>query len=169
MAVKTDKKSRSGAEQLYPALLFFVFLLCTVFTILIGSRVYENIRERDRLSFETDTALAYITNKVRQGDIADSIAVREENGQQFLVFTSVFDGIEYETLIYHMDGGLYELFALAENDLDVTAGQRIMDCDVMHFALEETSKDNSMLHITLGETRHVDLLLRSTQEGGLFK
>lgn len=166
MAVKTDKKSRSGAEQLYPALLFFVFLLCTVFTILIGSRVYENIRERDRLSFETDTALAYITNKVRQGDIADSIAVREENGQQFLVFTSVFDGIEYETLIYHMDGGLYELFALAENDLDVTAGQRIMDCDVMHFALEETSKDNSMLHITLGETRHVDLLLRSTQEGG---
>ena len=65
-----------------------------------------------------------------------------------------------------MDGGLYELFALAENDLDVTAGQRIMDCDVMHFALEETSKDNSMLHITLGETRHVDLLLRSTQEGG---
>lgn len=166
MAVKTDKKSRSGAEQLYPALLFFVFLLCTVFTILIGSRVYENIRERDRLSFETDTALAYITNKVRQGDIADSIAVREENGQQFLVFTSVFDGIEYETLIYHMDGGLYELFALAENDLDVTAGQRIMDCDVMHFALEETSKNNSMLHITLGETRHVDLLLRSTQEGG---
>ena len=166
MAVKTDKKSRSGAEQLYPALLFFVFLLCTVFTILIGSRVYENIRERDHLSFETDTALAYITNKVRQGDIADSIAVREENGQQFLVFTSVFDGIEYETLIYHMDGGLYELFALAENDLDVTAGQRIMDCDVMHFALEETSKNNSMLHITLGETRHVDLLLRSTQEGG---
>ena len=166
MAVKTDKKSRSGAEQLYPALLFFVFLLCTVFTILIGSRVYENIRERDRLSFATDTALAYIPNKVRQGDIADSIAVREENGQQFLVFTSVFDGIEYETLIYHMDGGLYELFALAENDLDVTAGQRIMDCDVMHFALEETSKDNSMLHITLGETRHVDLLLRSTQEGG---
>lgn len=166
MAVKTDKKSRSGAEQLYPALLFFVFLLCTVFTILIGSRVYENIRERDRLSFETDTALAYITNKVRQGDIADSIAVREENGQQFLVFTSVFDGIEYETLIYHMDGGLYELFALAENDLDVTAGQRIMDCDVMQFALEKTSDDNSMLHITLGETRHVDLLLRSTQEGG---
>ena len=166
MAVKTDKKSRSGAEQLYPALLFFVFLLCTVFTILIGSRVYENIRERDRLSFETDTALAYITNKVRQGDMADSISVREENGQQFLVFTSVFDGIEYETLIYHMDGGLYELFALAENDLDVTAGQRIMDCDVMHFALEETSKNNSMLHITLGETRHVDLLLRSTQEGG---
>ena len=166
MAVKTDKKSRSGAEQLYPALLFFVFLLCTVFTILIGSRVYENIRERDRLSFETDTALAYITNKVRQGDMADSITVREENGQQFLVFTSVFDGIEYETLIYHMDGGLYELFALAENDLEVTAGQRIMDCDVMHFALEETSKDNSMLHITLGETRHVDLLLRSTQEGG---
>lgn len=166
MAVKTDKKSRSGAEQLYPALLFFVFLLCTVFTILIGSRVYENIRERDRLSFETDTALAYITNKVRQGDIADSIAVREENGQQFLVFTSVFDGIEYETLIYHMDGGLYELFALADNDLDVTAGQRIMDCDVMQFALEKTSDDNSMLHITLGETRHVDLLLRSTQEGG---
>ena len=47
MTVKTDKKSRSGAEQLFPALLFFVFLLCTVFTILIGSRVYENYKGED--------------------------------------------------------------------------------------------------------------------------
>ncbi|MBQ6833615.1 MAG: DUF4860 domain-containing protein [Lachnospiraceae bacterium] len=165
MTVKTDKKSRSGAEQLFPALLFFVFLLCTVFTILIGSRVYENIRERDRLSFETDTALAYITNKVRQGDISDSVSIRESDGQQFLVFTSIFDDVAYETLIYHMDGGLYELFTLAENDLDPTAGQRIMDCDTMSFMLEETI-DGTMLHITLGESRHVNLLLRSTQEGG---
>lgn len=166
MTGKSDKKSRSGTEQLFPALLFFVFLLCTVFTILIGSRVYENIRERDRLSFETDTALAYITNKVRQSDISNSITVEEENGQQFLTFTSLFDGIEYETRIYHMNGGLYELFALAENDLDVTAGQKIMDCDEMTFSLEELSEGSSMLHITLGEKRHINILLRSTQEGG---
>ena len=71
MAVKRTNHSGNGAEQLFPALLFFVFLLCTIFTILIGSRVYENIRERDNLSFHTDTALAYISNKVRQGDIAE--------------------------------------------------------------------------------------------------
>jgi len=166
MTVKADKKSRSGTEQLFPALLFFVFLLCTVFTILIGSRVYENIRERDRLSFETDTALAYVTNKIRQNDMADSIAVRNENGQQFLVFTTYFDEIAYETRIYHMDGGLYELFALADNDLDATAGQRIMDCDTMSFTLKETSNRGTMLNISLGDSRHVSILLRSTQVGG---
>lgn len=169
MTAKTDKKSGSGAEQLFPALLFFVFLLCTVFTILIGSRVYENIRQRDRVSFETDTALAYITNKVRQSDQANRIAVREENGLQFLVLTSVFDDVEYETLIYHTDGGLYELFAMAEDNMDASAGQKIMDCESMSFSMEPASNGNTMLHITLGESRHVNLLLRSTQEGGTVK
>lgn len=166
MAAKTDNRSHGGAEQLFPALLFFVFLLCTIFTILIGSRVYENIRERDRLSFETDTALAYITNKVRQNDLADSIHVREQDGIQFLVLTSVFDDMKYETMIYQMDDGLYELFALAEDDLDATAGQRIMDCGSMSFSLEKTSGGYAQLNISLEDSRHVTLLLRSTQEGG---
>jgi len=166
MTAQTDKRAHHQTEQLFPLLLFLVFLLCTAFTILIGSRVYENIRERDRLSFETNTALAYITNKIRHGDLADSIHVREENGIQFLVFTSVYDDIKYETRIYQINGGLYELFVPADSSVDADMGQRLMDCGPLSFSIETTANRNSMLHITLDDSRHADLLLRSSQEGG---
>lgn len=166
MAVKTDKRSRQGAEQLFPALLFFVFLLCTIFTILIGSRVYENIRERDRASFRTDTALAYITNKVRQGDRADAVSVREENGCQILVLTSDYDGTVFETWIYQMDGALWELFSQKDSGLDVYAGQMIMECEPVSFAVEEKENGVSLLSISLTNTREAKLLLRSSREGG---
>lgn len=166
MAVKTDNRSRGGAEQLFPALLFFVFLLCTIFTILIGSRVYQNIRERDYTSFRTDTALAYITNKVRQSDRADAVSVREENGCQVLVLTSDYDGTAFETWIYQMDGALWELFSQKDSGLDVYAGQMIMECDPISFTIEETENGTSLLSVSIEKIRAAKLLLRSRRKGG---
>lgn len=165
MAVNTDKRPRGGTEQLFPALLFFVFLLCTVFTILIGSRVYENIRERDDASFRTDTALAYITNKVRQGDRADAVSVREDHGVPVLVLTSDYDGTVFETWIYQMDGVLWELFTQQDSGLDVYAGQMIMECDPISFTLEEKENGSSLLSISLENMREANLLLRSSRKG----
>lgn len=166
MAIKHAKKSHGGAEQLFPALLFFVFLLCTIFTILIGSRVYENIRERDNSSFHTDTALAYMTNKVRQCDRASAISVREEHGCQILVLESEYDGVLFETWIYQMDGALWELFTQKDSGLDLDAGQMIMECDPVSFSLEEKENGDFLLTITLKNTRKATLLLRSGRKGG---
>ena len=166
MAVKRTNHSDSGAEQLFPALLFFVFLLCTIFTILIGSRVYENIRERDNASFHTDTALAYMTNKVRQGDMADAVSIRENNGCQVLVLSSDYEGIVFETWIYQMDGALWELFTQEDSGVDVFSGQMIMDCEPLSFKLETNEKGNSLLTISLKSGREAKVSLRSTQKGG---
>lgn len=54
MTKRTPASGKTGF--LFSMLLFFVFLFCSVFTVLIGSRVYENIRERDNDSFYRDTA-----------------------------------------------------------------------------------------------------------------
>jgi len=165
MAVKRTNRSR-GAEQLFPALLFFVFLLCTVFTILIGSRVYENIRERDNRSFHTNTALAYMTNKVRQGDMAHAVSIREENGCQVLVLTSDYDGILFETWIYQMDGALWELFTQKDSGLDVFSGQMIMECEPVSFDLETNEYGNVVLTISLDDSHEAKISLRSVQKGG---
>ena len=166
MAVNRTNRSNSGTEQLFSALLFFVFLLCTIFTILIGSRVYENIRERDDRSFHTDTALAYITNKVRQGDMADAVSIRENNGCQVLVLTSDYDGILYETWIYQREGALWELFTQEDSGLDVDSGQMIMNCDPVSFTLETNEHGTALLTISLNGVREAKVLLRSTQKGG---
>ena len=166
MAVKRTDHSAKGAEQLFPALLFFVFLLCTIFTILIGSRVYENIRERDNISFHTDTALAYMTNKVRQGDLADAVSIREMDGCQVLVLTSDYDGILFETWVYQMDGALWELFTQQDSGVDIYSGQMIMDCDPISFSLEKNKHGNTLLTISLDGVREATVMLRSSQKGG---
>ena len=166
MAVKRTTQSRNGAEHLFPSLLFFVYLLCTIFTILIGSRVYENIRERDNVSFHTNTALAYMTNKVRQGDMADAVSIREDNGCQVLVLTSDYDGTLFETWIYQMDGALWELFTQKDSGVDIYSGQMIMECEPVSFSLEETEHGNTFLTIVLDGSQEAKICLRSTRKGG---
>lgn len=176
----TYRRPNGGVEQLFPALLFFVFLICTIFTILIGSRVYENIRRRDDATFHADTALAYLTNKVRQGDAAGSVSVREMEGCSVLVLTSHLEGEDYETWLYAYGGDgesadadgskrLMELFTMADSALELSAGQEIMDCEGLEFQLTETDGAERILSIALesgGETHRARLLLRSDERGG---
>ncbi len=168
MTAKAFKRPSKGAEQLFPALLFFVFLICTIFTILIGSRVYENIRSRDNASFETDTVLAYITNKVRQNDRADAIEVREVNGCSVLVMTSHYATADYETWIYESRGRLclMELFSRTDSGLSIDDGINIMNCGSLLFSIEETDSGERVLVISLGDDYIAKLLLRSGPEGG---
>ncbi len=168
MAAKHSTRSSQGAEQLFPALLFFVFLICTIFTILIGSRVYENIRARDNLSFETDTVLAYITNKVRQGDKNGAVSVHEEDGCSVLVLTSQYGGTDYETWIYAKDGQLKlrELFSRSDSGMGIDDGLDIIDCERLSFSISETDAGERILTISLGDTHTARLLLRSGLEGG---
>ena len=74
---------------LFTSLLFLVFILCALFTVLIGSRVYENITQRSNRNFTGTTALSYIANKVRQGDREDMAEVREIEGTPVLVLGQV--------------------------------------------------------------------------------
>ncbi len=159
-----SRRPSRGAEQLFPALLFFVFLICTIFTILIGSRVYENIRGRDNASFETDTALAYITNKVRQNDKQDAIEVRDINGCSVLVMLSRYGNTDYETWIYESGGQLKlkELFSRTDSGLGVDDGLDIMDCRRLTFAIEERKGGDRILIISLGDSDEARLLLRSS-------
>ncbi len=162
------KRPSRGAEQLFPALLFFVFLICTMFTILIGSRVYENIRNRDDISFETDTALAYITNKVRQSDKQDAIEIRDIDGCSVLVLLSRYGDTDYETWIYESGGQLKlrELFSRTDSGLGVDDGLDIMDCQTLLFSIDEQPGGDRILTISLGDGGEARLLLRSSREGG---
>ena len=63
---------------LFHLLLFLVFVLCALFTVLFGARVYENLNLRFEASYQKVVAVSYIANKVRQHDQAGMIALKEE-------------------------------------------------------------------------------------------
>ena len=157
------KKQSGGAEKMFPAILFFAFLMCSIVTILIGSRVYENIRTRNDNSFFTDTALAYITNKIRQNDTAGSISVRDVDGTSVLILTSGNDDNKYETWIYSDNGIMKELFTKAESGLSTESGLEIMECGDLSFSIQK-EKDDSILIILISNssgTAEARILARS--------
>lgn len=77
-----QKKKTAGASVnlLFTMLLFLVFLLCALFTVLFGSRVYENISSRSENKDTGSVALHYIANKVRQGDREGAVDVIDVDG-----------------------------------------------------------------------------------------
>ena len=102
---KTDKKG-NAVSVLFTMLLFLVFVLCALFTVLIGSRVYENINVRSDANYTGNTALSYIANKVRQGDRAGMVNVADVDGIQVLEMKQEIGDSEYVTWIYWDEGSI---------------------------------------------------------------
>lgn len=157
---RTEKKG-NAMSLLFTMLLFLVFVLSALFTVLIGSRVYENITLRSDANYTGNTALSYIANKVRQGDRAGMVDVVEVEGVQVLEMRQRIGDSEYVTWIYWTDGAIRELFTDASSGLGLEDGLEILQCQGLGL-----SKDGQLLHIeTLGEGGGaLSLFLRS---GGL--
>lgn len=160
MIQKTEKKSHT-MSVLFTMLLFLVFVLCALFTVLIGSRVYENITVRSDLSYTGNTSLSYIANKVRQGDRAGLVDVVEIDGIPVLEMKQEIGESEYVTWIYWTDGAIRELFTDTSSGLGLEDGLEILECGGLAL-----SKEDQLLHIeTLGEGGgSISISLRS---GGL--
>lgn len=156
-----------GMDLLFSMLLFLVFVLSAVFTILVGSRVYENIRARNDAAFYSDTALGYITNKVRQTDSTGAVSVQDVEGTNVLLLTSEAGDLICETWIYTVDGQLMELFTIQGSGLSVKDGLPIMECRGVSFSLEEKPR-GLLLNINLDSdsgNHTARLSLRSTDKG----
>ena len=157
---KTDKKG-NAVSVLFTMLLFLVFVLCALFTVLIGSRVYENINVRSDANYTGSTALSYIANKVRQGDRAGMVNVVDVDGTQVLEMKQENGESEYVTWIYWDHGSIRELFTDTSSGLGLADGLEILECRGL-----KLSKDGRLLRIeTVGEGGgSLELSLRS---GGL--
>lgn len=158
----SEKESRRGqmTGALFTILLFLVFVLCALFTVLIGSRVYENINARAENTYRKDVALSYIANKVRQGDEAEKVFLEEMNGVKVLRLEQLINDSVYVTHIYYHEGKLWELFADAESGLGAGDGNEIMECSPVSMEM-----DGRLLHVIVEGEGGGDLWL-SIRSGG---
>lgn len=138
---------KGKTNVLFTMVLFLVFILCALFTVLIGSRIYENINARSSSNFTGSTAVSYIANKVRQGDRKDRVQLRQVGDTQVLSLGQEIDGVSYETWIYYQDGGIRELFASSDSGLGLEDGLLVLECQGLELSLE----DRMLTIKTLGE------------------
>lgn len=135
MSRRNDQRGQM-VNTLFTMLLFLVFVLCALFAVLIGGKVYENINARTESTYRNDVALSYIANKVRQGDEAGMVALTEMDGIQVLQLEQEINGSVYVTDIYYKDGKLWELFTDSQSGLGVNDGYEILECDQVTMAMD---------------------------------
>lgn len=141
-----DRRKDTGGRTmnlLFTMLLFLVFVLCALFTVLFGGRVYENISTRMEQNYSGSVALNYVANKVRQGDRAGLVDVVEIEGTPVLELAQEINDARYVTWIYYREGTIRELFTREDSGLTLADGLEIIECGGFVPAMEE-----NMLSVT---------------------
>ena len=146
MKEKTQTKG-SAISGLFTMLLFLVFVLCALFSVLMGSRVYENIIKRSDANFSGTTAISYIANKIRQSDRENSVDIIEVDGTSVLQLKQQVGEEKYHTWIYWKDGSIWELFTDENSGLGLDDGLEILECACLSMEKEK----NTITLQTLGE------------------
>lgn len=157
MKEKTQTKGQS-ISGLFTMLLFLVFVLCALFSVLMGSQVYENITKRSDENFSGTTALSYIANKIRQGDRQDGVDIIEVDDTSVLQLKQKIGEETYHTWIYWKDGSIRELFTDENSGLGLEDGLEILECS----GLSMEKKGSRIILQTQGEgAASLKLSLRS--------
>ncbi|MCI9163375.1 MAG: DUF4860 domain-containing protein [Lachnospiraceae bacterium] len=158
-----QKKEQRGQIMgtLFTMLLFLVFVMCALFTVLAGGKVYENIGRRMADNYTGSVALQYIANKVRQGDEAGMVRVMDVEGTSVLELSQDFDGERYISWIYYYDGSIRELFTHKDSGLGLPDGIGILECEGLSF-----EQDGRLLTIETAGNGGGRLLLSLRSTGG---
>lgn len=159
MKRQVRQKSQT-VNLLFTMVLFLVFVLCALFTVLIGGKVYENINSRIQENYSGQVILNYVANKVRQGDQGGSIAVKTIEDTQVLELSQEIDGRKFITWIYYEDGAVRELFTNEGSGLELKDGLKIAECQGLTFV-----KENSVLKVQVTGSQCGTLLL-NIRSGG---
>lgn len=110
---------------------------CLVLTN-IGIKVYQKVIMTNDNNFELRTSLSYVATKIRQTDTQGYPYIEQKDGVDLLVLGEEIDGNVYETLIYFLDGYLYEIYQEAGADYELDYGQPILE--ISNFGFELTTK-----------------------------
>jgi len=159
-----NRVSGGGISLLFMILLFFAPGICSLFAVLTGARVYENINVRMEQNFSGQTALSYISNKISQSDREGMISVETINGTDVLVLAEDYDGIRYQTLIYCEDGTIKELFSETDSGLTLEDGIDIMECNGLRFTLVSDNLLKIELKDEVGDLMYIAL---RSESGGM--
>lgn len=159
MKNKINYNKGLSVQFLFVMLLLFFLCISALFTILSGAKVYENIGNRMDDNFSSVTALSYISNKVKQNDMAGMVSVENIEGIPILQLVEVYDEEVYNTWIYCRDGELKELFCSKDSGLTLDDGMHIMDLKKMSFEMIED--DLLKIQTSQDDAKYIILALRS--------
>lgn len=160
--MRTKQERNHIVDVLFVLALFVVFTLSALVLVILGANVYRQTVSYMDENYDARTAYSYLTEKVRQNDLYDSISIGELEGTTALVLTQEINDTTYATYLYLHEGNLRELFMRQGSDIGadpLSAGQEILplrdwnpemagDC-LLHISLTLEDNTQKELYIAL--------------------
>lgn len=126
------KRSLTGVAAL---LVFAVFAVGVLMTLLGGAGIYERLTGRSAQSYDSRTCTQYLAARVRQAP--GEIAVESFGGGDALVLEEKIGDLVYVTRVYCHDGWLMELFSLKNGSFAPEDGTKLLPAEFLKLQLQE--------------------------------
>ncbi|SFT59006.1 protein of unknown function [Lachnospiraceae bacterium XBD2001] len=141
--MQNNKKKTGPIEFVFPILLFLIFTLSALFIILFAAQIYQRIVDDSSINYSANTAISYVSEKIRQGENEDGIEVGSFQDCDALILHNHVQDVDYATYIYFYDGALYEFMSEASRISDMNVGTGTAILEVADFSI--TEDDNHLI------------------------
>lgn len=128
------KQKNHSITSLFSFLLLLTFCLFALLLVGMGSAVYLNGTEHLNENYTSRTAIAYVSEKVRQHDRSGDIFVTEVEEFPAIAFCETVEGAPFITYVYFYDGVLCELFVRSDVTPLADMGSRLVELEEFTFA-----------------------------------
>ena len=159
-----ENRQRHTVSGLFSLILLLLFAFSTLSLVLLGSRVYKNGVSYLNRNYTTRTAVAYVTEKIRQHDESGNISLTKLEDVPALLMQDEIDGDTLLTYIYFYDGALRELFVrestapspdlgskiVVLNDFSITSSPDLSDTLIVRVSGEDGHSLEAAVHIATG-------------------
>lgn len=122
-------RARPGNHSIDSLFTFFLLLTFSLFTLMLagmGSAIYRSGAASLDENYTSRTAVAFISEKVRQHDESGSIFLTSVGDIPALAFRDVVEGTPFLTYVYFYDGAMCELFIREDRTPKPALGSRIV-------------------------------------------
>ncbi|MFA5657954.1 MAG: DUF4860 domain-containing protein [Oscillospiraceae bacterium] len=133
MGIEKAVSKNSSVDVLCALSLFLVFSISSLILITIGAGNYKGILGETNRSFNVNSSLHYIINKLHSYDRSGLVSIIEIDGTQVLELSESGDISGYHTMIYHHDGYIYELLTSKTLSFKIGDGEQILPVSELVF------------------------------------
>lgn len=167
--MKFGKRDKSIVDALFLLMVFGIFLVCALFVVLFGAKIYKNTVKQSSDSFFERTCYTYITEKIRQNDNSSGVEISDNKGSSVIMLTKNYNGNDYVTYIFLDNGYLKEYTASKESTFNPNAGTEIIALNT--FEAKKCNKNLYEFHLSDDNGNQSDFFVSITShvgEGGGF-
>ena len=133
-------------DTVFVLIIFSIFAISVLIVLMLGAGIYRRISDISHDGADERTVLSYIWTKTKNFNEADMLSVTGFHGENALAINEVLGGTEYQTLVYHHDGWLCELFTEKGLGLSPQDGVRVMRLESISFE----SLEHGLIRVTTG-------------------